>query len=328
MKLSFIIPLYNTEQYIGQCLDSVLNCDLDESQFEVIVVDDGSADNGLEIVNEYARNHPNIRAFHQENQGQSVARNFGINKAQGDYIWFVDSDDYVDATHISLIIDSMREQHIEICRFEMKVFRKDGSFWLNKANNVVYNREYVGEEVLINKIDVSSVCNALFLRHFIHNSKLSFSPGIIHEDSEFGVFSAALANRLIFINQCLYSYRYNEKSSNRSHAFEDKQKSHISDAVVSRNIYDFIDQDSNMSERLKIQLSNFAISIIKGRLVNYVLNKDGDALLLYKEFVEIAAALEVYPIKVRRANIKDKMSALFLNNSCLMINLIRLRNLF
>lgn len=326
MKLSFIIPLYNAEPYIGKCLDSVLDCDLDKSEYEVIVVDDGSVDDGLAIVIEYAERYPNIRIFHQENQGQSVARNWGIREAKGDYIWFVDSDDCVDATHISSILDMMREKNIEICKFEMKVFREDGTCQIVQTKNVEYDKVYSGEDVFLSDIPVGSVCNGIFKTKFILDNNLTFYPGIIRQDSEFSIRSTALAKRIIYLNQHCYVYRYNENSCTRSKSYEKKLKAHVCDAIVASNIHQFVKQTNGLSAELKNCLENFATSIVKGRLISYIVTKDGDSLRLYDAFIEKAMQLGEYPIIVRNAHLKDKIASFVVNNNRIMRSFMKIRN--
>jgi glycosyltransferase involved in cell wall biosynthesis len=96
MKLSIIIPVYNQEQYLEACLDSCLEQDLSYSEYEIIVVNDGSTDGSLDILNQYASRYPNVKVVSQENQRQGIARNTGLKIASGDYVWFIDSDDYIE----------------------------------------------------------------------------------------------------------------------------------------------------------------------------------------------------------------------------------------
>ena len=103
MYLSIIIPIYKVEKYIHYTLESVYNQDIDEKYFEVICVNDGTPDNSMDIVNEFKISHNNLYVINQTNQGLSEARNTGLKKAKGDYIWFVDSDDTLETGSISKI---------------------------------------------------------------------------------------------------------------------------------------------------------------------------------------------------------------------------------
>ena len=108
--LSFIIPLYNSSQWLSKCLYSVLNQDIPESEMEIICVNDGSPDNSADIAREIANEHPSIIVIDQENQGPSGARNTGMRHATGKYLCFVDPDDYVEPNVYGGLIKQMEEQ--------------------------------------------------------------------------------------------------------------------------------------------------------------------------------------------------------------------------
>lgn len=102
-KLSVIIPVYNVEEYLRECLDSILGQDYDD--FEVILVDNNSTDKSYEICEEYARKYPEVvRVYRCEAWGAAAARNFGVEKARGEYIWFIDSDDYIEKGAIRKLV--------------------------------------------------------------------------------------------------------------------------------------------------------------------------------------------------------------------------------
>lgn len=93
--ISFIVPVYNVEDYLEQCIESLLHQNIPESQYEIILVDDGSVDLSGKICEQYSMGYENIKCFHKENGGLSDARNYGLERAEGKYILFVDSDDYI-----------------------------------------------------------------------------------------------------------------------------------------------------------------------------------------------------------------------------------------
>ncbi len=110
MFLSFVIPLYNAERFITVALDSIYQNSLDKDEYEVVVIDDGSKDDGAEVVKDYARKHHNLRLIQQPNRGASAARNMGIEAAQGDYIWFVDADDRINPKILDTIYQIYQEK--------------------------------------------------------------------------------------------------------------------------------------------------------------------------------------------------------------------------
>lgn len=107
MLVSIIIPIYNVEQYIEQCFTSIYAQDISEDIFEVIAVNDGTPDNSMSIVKTIASQHKNLVIINQENQGLSVARNTGLDHAKGEYIWFVDSDDWLTKDSLSIVLDTI-----------------------------------------------------------------------------------------------------------------------------------------------------------------------------------------------------------------------------
>ena len=114
-KFSIVIPVYNVEKYLKNCLDSCLNQDIPHSDYEIIVVNDGSPDNSQMIIDKYKKEYSNvIKAFKKKNEGLSEARNFGLKKATGDYIAFIDSDDYVETNMISEMIKCARKNNSDI----------------------------------------------------------------------------------------------------------------------------------------------------------------------------------------------------------------------
>ena len=125
--LSVIIPLYNTEKYIGECLSSILDNNADTADYEIIVVNDGSTDESGTIVQSFCDNNYNIRLINQKNQGVGVARMNGVKEATGDYIWFIDSDDYLVEGATSIILDTIRlYDDIDVFVTPMRLEFEDG----------------------------------------------------------------------------------------------------------------------------------------------------------------------------------------------------------
>lgn len=112
MKLSIIIPIYNVESYLKRCLDSIVN--QNSNNIEVIMINDGSTDNGPIIAEQYSRQYENFYLINQENKGLSGARNTGISASKGDYLWFVDSDDYIANDAVDKILDAIEVSKADI----------------------------------------------------------------------------------------------------------------------------------------------------------------------------------------------------------------------
>ena len=127
MTFSIIIPVYNVEKYLNECVDSVLN--QKNVDYEIILVDDGSTDNSGQICDEYVKNHSNISVIHKQNGGASDARNIGIEEAEGDYILFIDSDDKIEKNSLSKINEVIINQKFpDIVMLEVyKYFDNNGT---------------------------------------------------------------------------------------------------------------------------------------------------------------------------------------------------------
>lgn len=120
MKLSIIIPLYNKEKYIERCIKSLLAQDISQNEYEILIVDDGSTDSGTLIVQKYAEEYHNIRLIFQENAGPSAARNNGIERIKGEYIYFLDADDYIADNVLKTLLDLCEQNELEILEFNSR----------------------------------------------------------------------------------------------------------------------------------------------------------------------------------------------------------------
>ncbi len=215
--LSIIIPLYNCEKYIAQCLDSIFRQEMKESEFEVIIVDDGSKDNSYAIVSEYAKNHDNIRIIKQENQGVACARNNGVEKAQGDYITFVDADDMlVDGSLCELLkiaidnkADIVKGKHIEVSQeADYKEYRKNDGRGLSVES-------MTGEDAIVKvtKLKEGYCWGYLLSRKLIVENKLTFPPKVsFMEDWAFITQALLKCRRFVNTNVLFYLYRNNVSS--------------------------------------------------------------------------------------------------------------------
>lgn len=173
--ISVIVPVYNTELYIRDCLDSIV--EQTYPNLEVIVIDDGSTDQSGRICDEYASNHPFINVYHQENEGLSVARNVGMDRMHGDWVVFVDSDDYLHPVMIQTLYEVAIRENVSLvrCAFEKSVLNRPEYKW---------NLTSKGENIQIRKI-----CPCDEMRDILNNDKLSVVWGALYKrDLLEGVF--------------------------------------------------------------------------------------------------------------------------------------------
>lgn len=200
MKVSIIVPVYNVEKYIAKCLDSLVNQTLDD--IEVIVVNDGSPDNSQKIIDEYVENYPKIvKSFVKKNGGQGSARNLGIKKSSGDYLAFVDSDDYVDLNMYKLLYEKAIDSDSDIVMC--------GRYDENEETHELISFDVVmkDDNPKINAYyDQMSPCTKLFKRSLIVDNDILFPDGIWYEDVVFCLKAISMTDKIGYLNKRLYYY--------------------------------------------------------------------------------------------------------------------------
>ena len=135
--ISVVIPVYNVEKYLRQCLDSVLNQTY--NYFEVIMVDDGSTDSSYDICLEYSERDDRFKSFHKENGGASSARNYALDKATGEYLFFLDSDDWIEKNTLERLINTVEDNNVDFVLFEATVTDETGS---ERQGGYSYHKDY------------------------------------------------------------------------------------------------------------------------------------------------------------------------------------------
>lgn len=212
-KVSVIVPIYNTQKYLSRCLDSLINQTLDD--IEILVVDDGSTDGSSRIVDQYALKSRKIKVFHQKNGGVSKARNLGLLNATGEYIGFVDSDDYIQPSMYSTMLYYAESENADIVQCGIvysadNSANPDNSIRSNKVDNLVGAEELV-KGLLDGKI-INSVCSKLFSRKVV--SGIGFSEDLVFaEDFEFTSKCLLFAEKVSILKQPLYIYTSNRADS-------------------------------------------------------------------------------------------------------------------
>lgn len=165
--LSIIIPVYKVEKYIRKCLDSIFKQEYSYGKVEVIVVNDGTPDNSMEIVKEFAVKY-NIEVIEQSNQGLSMARNNGLLKATGRYVWFVDSDDWLQKDSIHTVLECIDKHNVDMISTRLiRVKEDDGSCQLDVRNRYIDGKKYiVGKDYLFDEGIYAPVQQFIYKRDF------------------------------------------------------------------------------------------------------------------------------------------------------------------
>ena len=205
-----IIPVYNSAVYLKRCVDSVLEQSLNE--IEIILVDDGSTDESSVICDKYANKNKNIKVIHQRNLGPAIARNVGMKIANGEYIGFVDSDDFVSPDMFETLYKIGREENLDIVIGNYQVI-KDGNVDLHRENEIAPpNRKIFHNEIvdLIMQPDHDSLIwftwKSIFRKSLLELNAIEYFDGMLGEDTIFNIDAMLSANAIYYINEPFYSY--------------------------------------------------------------------------------------------------------------------------
>ena len=231
-KVSLIIPVYNVENYIEKCLDSVINQTLKD--MEIIIVNDGSKDSSKQKIEKYLKKYPTIKYLEKENGGLSDARNYGMPYATGEYVAFLDSDDYVEKTIYEEMYNLGKKENADMveCDFVWEYPNK--------------KREDIGEiyntkKEMIEKGHVVA-WNKLIKREILEKTNIKFPVGLRYEDMEFFYKLVPYINKVSFVKKCMVHYVQREDSIANTQNSRTKEVFKILDNVISyykeKNLYD------------------------------------------------------------------------------------------
>ena len=207
-KISIIVPVYKVEQYLHRCLDSIV--DQTFTDWECILIDDGSPDNSGKICDEYAEKDRRFKVFHQGNAGVSAARNKGLDEAVGDWIGFVDSDDWIDAETYEVAYYRAIKEGVDLIQWG-HCFE-----WGNKSSKKILPESLFSDRDALIYWD-PSMCYKLVSSKIIFDNNFRFPTGIkLSEDRLFAVNCYLKSRKCIYISKCFYHYRMNEMSASHS----------------------------------------------------------------------------------------------------------------
>ena len=258
-KVSIILPVYNVEKYLRKCLDSIINQTFDD--FEVICINDGSTDNSLEILNEYAQKDSRFIIISQENQGQGVARNKGIEISQGEYIQFVDPDDWIELNMLEKLYDFAKKHQSQVVKFNYteyndysgqykkvnftKRIKKDYNYDLDKKS--YYNWRSLKKDCLSN-IELHAWSH-FYLAEFIKSHNIQFAPSKHGEDHLFADGAFLLAEKIDYLSEYFYLYRIRSGSCVRLKSdinlcvFDNIQL--LKDFLITNNLFEELEEEWN-----------------------------------------------------------------------------------
>jgi glycosyltransferase involved in cell wall biosynthesis len=278
MMFSIIVPVYNVEKFLNRCLDSIVSQDYQD--YEVIIIDDGSTDGCPQICDEYAASYEKIKVIHQLNGGLSKARNVGMENANGEFIIFIDSDDWIDVCSLKSFAEILTHNNVDLLIGKAKTIDDQG----NTQDKVVY-RTPQGRYAIKNYLDqlkdtqTYTACApfTIYRRAFLQMNELHFTEGLIHED-EVWTPSVLLSAKSVYVSDVYFYFHYIRMGSiNRSTNFDES----------GRNLFEVVKE---LQVLLKKQDNNYAQVIRDQMVVLYLqaicLVSDYTAFLIDKKYIK------------------------------------------
>ena len=309
IKVSVIVPVYNVEKYIARCLDSLVNQTLKD--IEIIVVNDGSPDNSQKIIDKYVKKYKNVKSYIKKNGGLSDARNYGLKYAKGEYISFVDSDDYVDNTMMERMYNKALSGDFDIVVCNLDMVSDDGKLIKNVSSNI--GRDIYNDEIKKCMINIYPAAWNKLYKNSLFDNKIYFKKGIWFEDVEFIYRMIPYVKSVGVVDNELYHYVQREGAITKT--FDKRLYNYIDnwngiiDFYKKNKLYDdykteleycyvrylyatFIKQATNYKDKIEYDNAvDEAIKNVKKRFPNYRRNKffykglKGMYLICFNKFI-------------------------------------------
>jgi glycosyltransferase involved in cell wall biosynthesis len=336
MKLSILIPMYNAEAYISNCLDSLVNQDLETNDYEIIIMDDGSSDSSFKIVNEYVKTHTNISLYSENNVGSDTTRNKLLKLAKGDYIYFLDADDYIAYNSLGILIDYLVTYDLDFIGFETLKTTDLTIYQLNKKSfNTDFSQIQNGLEYIKNNRNLRhEVWWYIIKRSLVNDNHLVYDENGNNADVIFTLKLLIKANKLIYCSIPIHRYVQSNESVMRVKSLNQKKK--LTDSMFSMIISysklinkienETIEYKENIIDNLKFRRDVFAFfNIINMIQEKYSKNEIEKRLKQLKE-------VKAYPIKHFTQDHYKTLKYRFLNSlvnkKVILINVSLINNRF
>lgn len=322
LKLSIIVPIYNVEKYLERCVNSLLCQDIEEKDYEILLINDGSTDNSYKVAQKLAKRSPNIKLFSKENGGLSSTRNYGIAHAQGKYIMHVDSDDFLENNVVGKILDVAEKNDLELCFFHAKFFPDRGCVTNVQPFNLY--QIYDGEYVLLHGMKVSSTWSNIYSSDFLKKVGIEYYGRISHQDVEYNLRLYPFAKRIMFTDIIAYNYFVEDESILRTNNPQKKERVFMDNVIVARNVKQFA-QNANISYELKKLLNRRMNSVICSQIYSLCfINKANSTAI--KTYIHEAKSHGVYPIKGGTESWKMTILSLLFNQEWLLKLLVSFKH--
>lgn len=319
IKLSFIVPIYGVEKYLCKCVDSLLHQDYDN--YEIVLVDDGGKDGCPAICDEYAAHYDNIRVIHRENAGLSAARNSGIDVAQGEYICFVDSDDYWEENVLGGLMAQIVRDNLDVLRFRWQNVREiktenEGPRYevfrpYKETNFADFSTEQLsGTDYLNQRMGIQCYAWSFILKRALlvsddnvndnDNMGCMFTEGILFEDTDWTPRMLAQAKRVAGTETIVYNYLWRENGITLGRS-QEKLRQEVENKLTLICLF----AEHGENNWYKMEISALTVSVIG--ILSSVLYKERN------KFLKQLAQANVLPISLGGINKKTQRKARIIN---------------
>ncbi|AJA46769.1 putative glycosyltransferase EpsJ [Clostridium pasteurianum DSM 525 = ATCC 6013] len=250
VKISVIVPVYNVEQYLEQCLTSIVNQTMKD--IEIIAVNDGSTDNSLNIIKEFAGKYSNLVLLDKENGGLSSARNFGMEHAKGEFISFVDSDDFIEENMLEDLYNLAKKHEADMVVSKIKLY--EGSKVTSIIPKAQYTKNILNREEAISEFLKTNITghawNKLYRRELFHIGHIKYPEGLLYEDIPTTLQLIAMGKKIVLTEDSFYYYRQRENAITKKISYK-AVKDHFAVIEFVDNYIKKLDLDKNTKFYLK-----------------------------------------------------------------------------
>ena len=296
MKLSIVTTMYNSAKYLPKCVDSLLNQDLPEDDYEIILVNDGSPDNSLELAEQYASSHKNIKVLSHANKGLAGARNTGLEAAKGEYLCFVDPDDYVHPNIYGKLLGMMDEGRLDMLRFNYDMVNENYQI-INKPKGTVidYSHQIMdGETFLDERLGYGCfVWSYVYRLSFLKKTGVMFKEGSYFDDTNWLPRVCCKAERIDSVDSACYYYLQRSGSLVNSMT-EEAQKKKLKGQV---DLIDALKEFAEQTHSQKVKhWCRSMISVTILAIMSFAVQESN------KDVVKMVSGLPVFPLELRLKN--------------------------
>jgi glycosyltransferase involved in cell wall biosynthesis len=324
MLLSIIIPVYNAEKYIERCVNSVIDQTNSKNEnIELIIINDGSTDSSLKIIERLKILHPIIKLYEQKNSGEGYTRNIGLTLAKGAYIWFIDADDYIDNDILERINETLINQKPEAILIGYKTIDSEG----NKVSEVKYIDEVLTRDGLIEKsIYSNTVWSKIMSNEIIKFNKLKFNPNVkTATDFDFSFRLLYFTTKIVTLKNANYNYVINPDSISNIRSADHLSRLAKDSVIVATNIKKFLEfnEAKHLGSRdvFMLWLNNYLYGLL---FSVYRFNYD---IKFVAEIIEELKVNNNYPVKTKNMSLKKKIFMFVANQKPFFLIICKIKQL-